>query len=220
MISAAIFDMDGTLADSERLGFKAWHMAADEMHIDIPHELPKTFIGFNRPTVLKKLDEYIGNMETSECLLDRHWEIRRDLALTELEPKPGVHKALEVLKMHGIAMAVATSSGRDITELNLARLGIRDYFNCLTCGTEVEHGKPDPEVFLASAQKLGVAPKNCIVVEDSANGVRAGHAAGMKVFLIPDMVPPTDEIRSLSFRELTTMADLPQALIDAELMTA
>lgn len=220
MISAAIFDMDGTLVDSERLGLRAWRMAAHEMGLDIPEDLPQSFIGFNQPAVLSRLTDHLGDGALARRLFDRHWDFRRELSRTELEPKPGVYDALEALAARRVAMAVATSSGREITEFNLGRLGLRDYFACLTCGTEVERGKPDPEVFLTTAAKLGVEPDECIVVEDSANGVRAGHAAGMKVFLIPDLVQPTEEIEGMCYQRLSSLEQLPRALAAAGLIGA
>ena len=212
---AIIFDMDGTLVDTERLGFKGWDLAAAELGADVPHELAVSFVGHNEPAVLAMLTDAIGDADLARRVFDLHWQKRRELAETELEAKPGALDALRTLKAEGYRLAVASSSGREIIEINLSRADMLDYFDAITAGTEVENGKPAPDIFLLAAQKLGVEPARAAVIEDSPNGVRAGHAAGMQVYLVPDIIAPTPQIEAMTHEVLSTLADLPAAIARA-----
>ena len=212
---AIIFDMDGTLVDTERLGFKGWGLAAAELGADVPRELAVSFVGHNEPAVLAMLTDAIGDADLARRVFDLHWQKRRELAETELEAKPGALDALRTLKAEGYRLAVASSSGREIIEINLSRAGMLDYFDAITAGTEVENGKPAPDIFLLAAQKLGIEPARAAVIEDSPNGVRAGHAAGMQVYLVPDIIAPTPEIEAMTHEVLSTLADLPAAIARA-----
>lgn len=209
---AIIFDMDGTLVDTERLGFKGWDLAAAELGADVPRALAVSFVGHNEPAVLAMLTDAMGDADLARRVFDLHWQKRRELAETELEAKPGALDALRALKAEGYRLAVASSSGREIIEINLSRAGMLDYFDAITAGTEVENGKPAPDIFLLAAQKLGVEPARAAVIEDSPNGVRAGHAAGMQVYLVPDIIAPTPQIEAMTREVLSTLADLPAAI--------
>ena len=202
---AIIFDMDGTLVDTERLGFKGWDLAAAELGADVPRELAVSFVGHNEPAVLAMLTDAIGDADLARRVFDLHWH----------EAKPGALDALRVLKAEGYRLAVASSSGREIIEINLSRAGMLDYFDVITAGTEVADGKPAPDIFLLAAQKLGIEPARAAVIEDSPNGVRAGHAAGMQVYLVPDIIAPTPEIEAMTHEVLSTLADLPAAIARA-----
>lgn len=212
---AIIFDMDGTLVDTERLGFKGWDLAAAELGADVPHELAVSFVGHNEPAVLAMLTDAMGDADLARRVFDLHWQKRRELAETELEAKPGALDALRALKAEGYRLAVASSSGCEIIEINLLRAGMLDYFDSITAGTEVENGKPAPDIFLLAAQKLGIEPARAAVIEDSPNGVRAGHAAGMQVYLVPDIIAPTPQIEAMTHEVLSTLADLPTAIARA-----
>ena len=212
---AIIFDMDGTLVDTERLGFKGWDLAAAELGADVPRELAVSFVGHNEPAVLAMLTDAIGDADLARRVFDLHWQKRRELAETELEAKPGALDTLRALKAEGYRLAVASSSGREIIEINLSRAGMLGYFDAITAGTEVENGKPAPDIFLLAAQKLGIEPARAAVIEDSPNGVRAGHAAGMQVYLVPDIIAPTPQIEAMTHEVLSTLADLPAAIARA-----
>lgn len=211
-LDAVIFDMDGTLVDTERLGFKGWDLASAELGVEVPHDLVVSFVGHNEPAVLAMLTDALGDPDLSRRVFELHWQKRRELAETELEPKRGALWAVRELKGQGYRLAVASSSPREMIELNLSRTGMLDAFDIITDGTEVENGKPAPDIFLLAAEKLGADPARCAVVEDSPNGVRAGHAAGMSVYLVPDVITPTPEIASLAHEVLPSLEELPAAL--------
>lgn len=211
-IDAIIFDMDGTLVDTERLGFKGWDLAGDDLGVHISRELMTSFVGRNEPTVLQMLTNALGDADLAQRLFDLHWEKRRELAATELEAKAGAPEAVRALKAAGYRLGVASSSGREMIELNLSRVGLRDYFDEITCGTETEHGKPAPDIYLLAARKFGVDPTRCAAVEDSPNGIRSAAAADMTVFAVPDVIGVTPELEALCHAVLPSLAELPAAM--------
>lgn len=214
-LDAIIFDMDGTLVDTERLGFKGWELAAAELGANVPRELAVSFVGHNEPAVLAMLTDALGDPDLARRVFELHWQKRRELAETELEAKPGAVWAVHELKAQEYRLAVASSSTREMIELNLSRAEMLDAFDIITGGTEVQNGKPAPDIFLLAAEKLRVEPGRCAVVEDSPNGVRAGHAAGMRVYLVPDVIEPMPEITAFATEVLTSLEELPDALAHA-----
>ena len=129
-----------------------------------------------------------------------------------LELKSCAIEGLEALRAAGVPCGVATSTFRDLAEPTLERMGLLGYFNHVTCGGDVKNGKPAPDIFLRAMELEGVDPAECAVVEDSPNGVRAGFASGASVYLVPDLIEPSQEILGMCWRVLGSLAELPAAL--------
>ena len=212
MIKAVIFDMDGTLIDSERLGAAAWAQAADELGLEFSQDVSRSFIGRTLPDVLKILADLYGNEEDGERLWRRHREIREEMAETDLELKDGARECIDGLLAAGYHIGLATSSRHATAEGNLRRFGLFDKFETVTCGEDVEHGKPDPEMYLLACKRAGAVPSECAVVEDSRNGCVAGIMAGCHVFAVPDLVPLPDEVADGCEAVLETLHELPAAI--------
>lgn len=213
VLEAVIFDMDGTLVDSERVSQEAWKRAARDLGIELPGELIHSFIGRTAPSVHVLMVEHLGGDDelAKECFR-LHLVHFDQICETDLTLMPGAREALDELHAAGYPLALATSTYRSKAIPRLDRFGLRDMFASITTGDEIENGKPAPDIFLLAAERMGVDPARCAVIEDSHNGVRSGHAAGAQVFMVPDMVPPTSEIEGMCAAVLESLHELPGAI--------
>ena len=132
----------------------------------------------------------------------------RESDLFLLTVKEGAKEVLEYLKSHGYKIGMATSTPLDTVKDHLARTGMTDYFDTVVTGDMIQNGKPAPDIYLLAAERLGVSPEECVGVEDSLNGVRAIHAAGMRAVMIPDMIEPTPEVEGLCWKRCDTLLDI------------
>ena len=175
-----IFDMDGTLVDNMRFHTKAWvaMLAENGIENDGQDFLVKTAGKTNREII----PQYFENTSEDELLKlgNRKEEIYREIFTPELKAVEGLIDFLEESQKLGIKMAVATAAPVANMEFILDGLDMRKYFSVITTAADVENGKPHPEGFLISADKLGVEAKNCLVFEDAINGFEAAHRAGME----------------------------------------
>lgn len=216
-IKAVVFDMDGTLVDSEKVSFAAWDKTAEIMGLDIPDTVVRSFLGRNYDSYRSLLIEHLGGDENlGDSVLDQHTKSFFEIAKTELELKPGAREALEALSGIGLPMAVATSTPRAWAEPRLARFNLQRYFKSMTCGDEVENSKPAPDIFIAAAKSLGIDPCECAAVEDSFTGVKAAYDAGMNVFMVPDLIKPTAEVASQCVAVIDTLHELPSVICAAQ----
>lgn len=200
MVSGIIFDMDGVLVDSERQSNEGWLWAAEQLGVDMPMWLIDSFKGAPAELCCKFFDDYykgaIDYWEAKELRTQHVYKIRE----TEGIPvKKGVKDIFEYIRNNGLKCAVATSTRRESAEKTLHKIGVWDYLDAVVYGDEVEHGKPEPDIFLRAAKAIGISPSEAVVVEDSINGIKAGYAAGMRVVHIPDTIAIDDDIRKLTY---------------------
>jgi len=200
MVSGIIFDMDGVLIDSERQSNEGWLWAAGQLGVDMPMWLIDSFNGAPAELCCKFFDDYykgvIDYWEAKELRTQHVYKIRE----TEGIPvKKGVKDIFEYIRNNGLKCAVATSTRRESAEKTLHEIGVWDYLDAVVYGDEVEHGKPEPDIFLRAAKAIGVNPSEAVVVEDSINGIKAGYAADMRVVHIPDTIAIDDDIRKLTY---------------------
>lgn len=208
---AAIFDMDGTLINTEHLGIASWHRAARRQGTELSDEVIRGFIGHTRPWIIQQLASLTGDDELAVSLYEGHLTAQDELCATQLAFMPGAREVLELCRGLGIPVGLATTSTHAEVERHLGPLGGIRYFDAITCGEDVEHGKPAPDIYLLAARRAGVDPRDCVVAEDSFSGVRAAHAAGARVFMAPDLVQPTPEIKALTAGVLGSLSEFPQA---------
>ena len=216
MIKAVLFDMDGTLLDTERIYRPCWIQAFEELGVSVDAEhFFASVSGMNVATIKAFCArEYGEAFPFDEIRAVRRRVLEARIEREGVPCKSGVPEIFARLQSMGIKMAVASSSGGDWVRKCLSFAGIdTSLFECIMTGESVEKSKPDPDIFLKTAAALGVTPLECVVAEDSANGVRAGHAAGMKTVMIPDLQPCTDELRPLLWHCVDTLEALP-ALIE------
>jgi HAD superfamily hydrolase (TIGR01509 family) len=200
MVSGIIFDMDGILIDSERQSNEGWIWAAGQLGVDMPMWLIDSFKGAPAELCCKFFDDYykgvIDYWEAKELRTQHVYKIRE----TEGIPvKKSVKDIFEYIRNNGLKCAVATSTRRESAEKTLHEIGVWDYLDAVVYGDEVEHGKPEPDIFLRAAKAIGVNPSEAVVVEDSINGIKAGYAADMRVVHIPDTIAIDDDIRKLTY---------------------
>lgn len=196
MLKGAIFDQDGLLFDSEAIYTRSWIAAGKEMGFEVPREFCTAVSGSSGPSMERIVHEYFPDID-AKAYISLLFKICYEEQARCLPEKPGVHEILDFFKARGVKLAVASSSHRDRIRLNLERTGLTGYFDEVVSGEDAACGKPDPEIFLIAAKRLGLAPEDCYVFEDSFNGVRAGHAAGCRTIMIPDLRQPDGEIAQL-----------------------
>lgn len=198
---AAVFDMDGLLLDSERVSYDTFAAACKDLGVEFKEQVYLKIIGTNAQQIKRILVDGYGPElpydELRALWLDKYHAITMHQALPV---KEGVVELLEWLKSKAIPMAVATSSNRQVAQIKLTNAKLIDYFESLSTGCQVTHSKPHPEIFLKAASTLSVAPEHCLAFEDSDNGVRAAVSAGMHVYQIPDLIEPSEQLKSLGHR--------------------
>lgn len=204
---AVIFDMDGLMIDSEVIYRMAWLRAIGAFQREMPDEIFRRFLGRSGPDSRTLLAEIFGaDFDVAGFLGATHGIAREHILTHGIPHKPGLADLLETLEARRLPKAVATSTRREWALESLGPLAGR--FEVLTTGDEVSRGKPAPDIFLLCAERLRTAPHECLVLEDSEAGVRAAHAAGMPVIMVPDLVEPSDEIRALASRVCRSLEEV------------
>ena len=197
-IAAAVFDMDGTLLDTEPLYREAMFQACEELGYAMTVELHAAQIGIPNDGARKLFYDAYGDAFPYETFHPRMHELMHQIeAERGVMHKPGVVALLDHLEARGIPAAVVTSTAFPAAPERLKRAGIFDRFAEVITRQDTSRGKPFPDPFLLAAERLGVAPGDCVAFEDSPNGVRSASGAGMKTVMVPDLVKPTEEISAL-----------------------
>lgn len=190
MIRAAIFDMDGLLIDSERAGLEGIRACGRMQGLELPTEMILRTIGATSAAGSEIYRQAFPTIDTARLYADFRVYMHGLAEQGKLPLKKGARELLTHLREKGTPCAVASSSYRATVELYLKSTGIFSFFSALSTGDGgAVRSKPAPDIFLRAAQALGVAPADCLVLEDSYNGVRAGRAAGMQVCMVPDLIP-------------------------------
>ncbi len=204
-LQAVVFDMDGVLIDSEALYQKAAIEAAGALGFELGRELQLSTVGTSGDKIERIIREGMGPDFPYE---EYDYNLRRWLAaqmMAHVPLKPGVREILSLLNEMEIPLAVATSSARETAHHHLMRSDLAPHFAAIVTRNDVENAKPHPEPYLLAAERLEVEPEYCLALEDSHNGVRSAHAAGLQTVMVPDLLPVTEEISALC---IAVMADL------------
>lgn len=179
MIKGFIFDMDGVIIDSEPLHFELNRRIMRDFGLELPDEVFIPYVGITNEQMWSELIERYRLNTTIVELQEKEALLKREV-FQDLEPIKGIPELLANLKKDGIAIGLASSSSREFIEMVLEKLQIRGYFQAVVSGRELTRSKPDPEIFLRTAELLNVKPADCLVLEDSRHGVEAAKRAGMK----------------------------------------
>lgn len=216
-IKAIIFDKDGTLHDTEKVYMQAWKAAAEEFNVPDIEATVRDCTGTNIPFIAEYWAKKYPDVPFEDYLPRRQFYYFGILE-QGIPVKEGAHELLTYLKAQGYKVGMATSTPWDTVKEHLERTDMTRYFDTIVTGDMIENGKPAPDIYLLAAERLGVDPADCIGVEDSPNGVRSIHAAGMKAVMIPDMVEPTPEVEALVWRKLNELSELVPLLESPDLV--
>lgn len=208
-IDAVVFDMDGVIFDSERLVLDCWNFLAKKHSIPNIENTIRACIGTNKTKTKAIMKEIYGDQfpydeyaKEASTLFHERYDGGR------LPMKQGVLELLSFLKENDIKIALATSTRREVAIEELKNAGVLGFFDKVVCGDMVERSKPAPDIFIKACDELGVACENAYVIEDSYNGIIAGHAAGLHLIMVPDLLPPTDEMRAMADVILGNLLDV------------
>jgi HAD superfamily hydrolase (TIGR01509 family) len=208
-VEAAIFDMDGLLIDTEAVYIEAYYAAAQAIGTEMPLALCHAMIGVPTRECEAMIQDHFGPDFSVEQFQTHFSEQAKMMLDAHVPVKPGAAEMLEYLAGRGLPLAIATSSRPTTVQRHLGSAGLLGHFKAIATRYDVERGKPHPDVYLEAARRLGVAPGRCIAFEDSNVGLTAAHAAGTMAIMVPDIVPPSPEVRA---KCLTVVSDLHAAL--------
>ena len=199
-IKGLLFDMDGLILDTEKLYTRFWQEAANVLGYPMTREQALGMRSLSRTFGEAKLKSYFGESVDYEEVRQKRIELMNAFIEREgVEAKAGVQQLISYLKENGIKTAIATSSPLDRTEKYLESVGLKDAFDELISGYMVKKGKPEPDIYLLAAEKLGLAPSECLALEDSPTGILSANRAGCFPVMVPDQDQPTEETESLLF---------------------
>lgn len=193
---AVILDMDGLLLDTEPISLRVWKQAAAELGYDLDDEVCERMIGVSQAGNRAMLLRHFGSgLPVDQLVASAQAHYGRALDADGVPHKAGLLEFIRFLDRHQIPRAVATSTATPLAAHTLGQAGVLQHFEIIIGGEQVVRGKPEPDIFLKAAERLGHRPEHCVVLEDSGPGIHAAAAAGMRAILIPDLRAPTLETR-------------------------
>jgi len=212
LVRAVVFDMDGLLVDTEQVVFEAMRAAARGTGREMPFQVFLRMVGLPAMAGDQIVLEHFGqdfDLQSWRAAISHHFD---EIAAAGIALKAGVIELLEVLDARRMPRAVATSSTRQAVEHSLGQHGLVGRFDAIISRELQTRHKPHPDPFLKAAEALGVAPEDCLALEDSHNGVRAAAAAGMMTIMVPDLLDPTDEMHGLCVRIAADLHEVRELL--------
>ena len=215
-VRAVVFDMDGLLVDTETVSREAMTLAARQQGVELPHELFVRMVGLNFATSGPLVAEHFGARFDVPLFQAESTRLFRAAGEMGVALKGGVVELLDLLDELQLPRAIATSSPHQDVERNLGRHGLRQRFHAIVAGGDYPRSKPHPDPFLKAAEVLGVDPTDCLALEDSHNGIRAAHAAGMMAVMVPDLLEPNEEMHALCVRIIESLHEVRDLIAASE----
>lgn len=210
MLKCVVFDMDGTLLDTERLAIQFWVELGKEYGVELPREFVVGNCGRPRADIVKRYREYYPALPVEEAMGNRDQWWLEQTAKGLIHTKPGAEELLAYVKGKGLKIVLATSTIYTRAVAELTELGLLSYFDEIVSGDMVPsgRGKPAPDIFLLAMERAGFSPEECMIIEDSESGCKGGIASGAKTVMIPDQYQPSPELRERLYRCLDSLTDL------------
>ena len=200
IIKAVIFDMDGVIIDTEPLLAKYWCQAAREYGFPMEYQHALQLRSCSEKYASPFLKKTFGDGFDYRTVRARRKELmNEDIEKNGIVKKKGIDELLDYLDGTDLIKAVATATDLERAEKYLKLIGLYDRFDTICCGSMVKNGKPDPDIYFLAAEKIGIAPENCIAVEDSPNGIKSAYSAGMHPIMVPDLTQPDEELEKMLF---------------------
>ncbi len=191
-----IFDMDGTMFDTESISVEAMQQVARRYGVSVEYHVALEFLGLpSEETKRRFLLKFGADFDYAHYIMDKIAYQNAVIQEKGVPIKPGLLELLQYAKENQFLCAVATSTSRKRTEDLLSRAKLENAFLSVICGEDVECGKPNPDIFHCAADKLGLKPEECIVIEDSRNGILAASRSGSLGILVPDLIPADEEMK-------------------------
>ena len=204
-MNTILFDMDGTLFDTEKHYQWAWRKAIADAGYELDASEVLKLRSLGAPYNVAQFQEWFGEEVDYRAIRQERVDLMKDMLAHEIPLKP---QTLEKLRQMGYSMAVVTATAQEQAVSNLKLAGLLPFFDHVISASMVKRGKPAPDVYLYACEVLGVQPENCYAVEDSPNGVMSAHAAGCRTIMIPDLSQPDAELSRLLYRKLDTFGEL------------
>lgn len=206
---AVLFDMDGTLTDTEKYYQKAWPKTLEHFGYEMSEEKPLILRSLGRPFAVQQFKEWYGEDFDYWQVRNYRKQLVEDIFKEDGIPlKPGAKEILKWLRDNNIFVALVTANDKDRAERYTKRVGLFEYFDAIVCADMVEFGKPAPDIYSFACKELKVAPEETLAIEDSPNGCTSAYKAGCNVVMVPDLSEPDEELSKILYKRVDSLLNI------------
>jgi len=211
-INAVIFDMDGTMIDTEKIKENGWKYAGDCQNIIIDDKILSKMRGTNKQYCKEFINIEFKNIDFEKLYNDRNEFVEGYINTNGIKMKKGLIEILQFLRDNNYKIAVASSSEEETIKRYLTKINVLDFFDVIVAGDMIKNGKPNPEIYLKAVELLNVSKEQCIGIEDSNSGILSVYKAGLKPIMIPDLEEPTEEVRKMLYAKVDSLVEVIKVL--------